>query len=55
MQEETSRSDRVVKLEEYFPMVCSALDETSSSLQRSALLLEKKIFLQLRQQHVFAL
>ena len=54
MQEETSRSDRVVKLEEYFPMVCSALDETSSSLQESSLLSEKKI-IQLKQQQGFAL
>ena len=55
MQEETPRSDRDVQIEQLFPMVCSALDETFSSLQRSALLFEKKNFLQLRQQHVFAL
>ena len=41
MQEETPRSDRDVQLEELFPTVRSALDETSSSLQRSALLFEK--------------
>ena len=38
VQEETLRSDRDVKLEEIFSTVCSALDETFSSLQRSALL-----------------
>ena len=54
MQEETPRSDRDVQLEQLFPMVCLALDETFSSLQRSALLFEI-FFLQLRQQHVFAL
>ena len=40
MQEETPRSDRDVQLEQLFLMVCSALDETFSSLQRSALLFE---------------
>ncbi len=44
MEEETPRSDRDVKLEELFPTVCSALDETFSSLQRSALLSDKKIY-----------
>ena len=45
MQEETPRSDRDVQLEELFPTVRSALDETSSSLQRSALLFDKNFFL----------
>ena len=45
VEEETPRSDRDVQIEQLFPMVCSALDETFSSLQRSALLFDKKIFL----------
>ena len=43
MEEETSRSDRDVKLEEIFSTVCSALDETFSSLRYSALLSVKKL------------
>ena len=55
MEEETPRSDRDVQIEQLFPMVCSALDETFSSLQRSALLFDKKFFIRLTQQQRFAL
>ena len=55
MQEETPRSDRDVQIEQLFPMVCSALDETFSSLRYSALLSVKKNFIRLVQQQRFAL